>query len=445
MLRHNRRLLRLDVSSNPLYHPLCGRRPVRFAVRDSSPDDDEALRSRWKDKRSFLRSSGGSGATVPLLAISPPSPASVQAGGLMSPPQSAPARNRYQADGGNRHQVDTTNARHPHHHHHHQYHPHNRLRNTFLLEWLQLEPVAAQADEVSAAIAERSSHIELLCDEEDSEEEDDERAASKGPYNICRILEENTSLVWLVMANANLHMNSATSAPADPLGKPKPRGKRGRRLARKAARERLEAVESNQVDAREDDDDEDEEETFTMDEELIADEDGEDQDAVKHTTQSYRFMRSLSRALARNGNLTSLDLSWNRLDAATIAPLAEALDNGRQANAGLSLLTTLVLRGNRLQDEGVAVLARSLLNNCTVTTLNLDTNRITDEVRPCVRRAPCLVCRVRANGRVCRASRRWGTWWRATRSWRSCRWSATASRARGCWPSGLPCGTTDPS
>jgi hypothetical protein len=256
--------------------------------------------------------------------------------------------------------------------------------------------------------------------------------------------------VWLVIANANLHMNSAAgagagagAAAADPLGKPKPRGKRGRRLARKAARERLETVDSNQDEAREDK--EEEEETFTMDEELITDEDGEDQDAVKRTTQSYRFMRSLSRALARNGNLTSLDLSWNRLDAATIAPLAEALDNRRQANAGLSLLTTLVLRGNRLQDEGVAVLARSLLNNCTVTTLNLDTNRITDEVRPCVRRAPCLVCRVRANGRVCRASRRWGTWWRATRSWRSCRWSATASRARGCWPSGLPCGTTDPS
>lgn len=373
MLRHNRRLLRLDVSSNPLYHPLCGRRPARFAVRDSSPDDDEALRSRWKDKRSFLRSSGGSGAVVPLLAISPPSPASVQAGGLMSPPQSAPARNRYQADGGNRHQVDTTNARHPHHHH--QYHPHNRLRNTFLLEWLQLEPVAAQADEVSAAIAERSSHIELLCEEEDSEEDDDDgdERASRGPYNICRILEENTSLVWLVMANANLHMNSAAAAAS----KPKPRGKRGRRLARKAARERLETVDSNQDEVREDK--EEEEETFTMDEELITDEDGEDQDAVKRTTQSYRFMRSLSRALARNGNLTSLDLSWNRLDAATIAPLAEALDNRRQANAGLSLLTTLVLRGNRLQDEGVAVLARSLLNNCTVTTLNLDTNRITDE------------------------------------------------------------------
>src|SRR3546814_4014946 len=53
------------------------------------------------------------------------------------------------------------------------------------LEWLQLDPVASQADQASAAIAERSSQIELLCDEADGEEDDadgDERAASKGPY-----------------------------------------------------------------------------------------------------------------------------------------------------------------------------------------------------------------------------------------------------------------------
>jgi hypothetical protein len=361
-MRHNRRLLRLDVSSNPLHHSLCGRRPLRFAVNDPLPIDDEALRGRWQNnssKRSSLRSSGSG--VVPLLAISPPSPASVQAKGLMSPPQSTPALNRYQSDGGNRHQVDTNRT-------HHHYHPHNRLRNTFLFEWLQLEA----ADEVNAAFADPSSRIELLCEENQYNGDTQE---SKGVYNICRILEENTSLVWLVMANANLHMDSPTTdLPC------KPRGKRGRRLARRAARERED--QAHQLDGVGEEEDEEELATFTMDEELTAKaEDGDTETKHTPTTHSHLFMCSLSRALTRNSTLTSLDLSWNRLDASTIAPLAEALDNRRQDNASLSLLTTLVLRGNRLQDEGVAVLARSLLNNCTITTLNLDTNRITDQVR----------------------------------------------------------------
>ncbi len=91
---------------------------------------------------------------------------------------------------------------------------------------------------------------------------------------------------------------------------------------------------------------------------------------------------SLSNAIASSSSLTWLDLSNNKIDPISIVPLADALDHAKPHNnraASLALLTSLDLRANILQDEGVAYLSRCLANNRTITHLDLDMNGITDK------------------------------------------------------------------
>jgi len=246
-----------------------------------------------------------------------------------------------------------------------------RLRSSFLLEWLCLEdsqmapPDALDGEGKENDLASFPFSVELLCGMDDQGCDQ-----PKGLENICHIIEENISLVWLVMANVGINAPSLLPSSSEMDG------------------------DQQRGEKRRDEEDErnDEEGTFKMDEDMHAAKTEELATTGRRSMGGLSFMCSLASSLLVNCTLTSLDLSWNQLDATTIAPIADVLDNQRHNNAALSLLSSLILRGNQLRDEGAQVLTRSLLNNYTITNLNLDLNFIMDEVCCSAPSCHCLLC-----------------------------------------------------